>query len=174
MTFVFNKMNKKGDFASIIYLVIILFIIGVFIFFMNHLTNQVYGSLDTYFDESAKYNNTLAETAVEDINTADNSMWDYGFLGISIGLLITLIGSAYSTRISPIFYWLYAILGIIIMVLAVILSNTWQTLAANAEFANTITRFPITNALLGTYYPTFILAAMMLAIIFLFGKGNER
>jgi len=62
-------------------------------------------------------------------------------------------------------------LSLVGLVLAVIASNIWQEMAANPEFATTITRFPIMDAILGTYYPTFIIGVVVVVMILLFGKG---
>jgi peptidoglycan/LPS O-acetylase OafA/YrhL len=164
-------MNKKGDFESIIYVVIIIFVIGVILFYMNHVSDQLYTNLDEYFNESDTYNDSVALEAVQDIHEVENEVWDYAFLALVMGYVLALLLSAFSTRITPVFYWIYGILSLVGLVLAVIASNIWQEMAANPEFAVTITRFPIMNAILGTYYPTFIMGVMVVVMILLFGKG---
>jgi len=165
-----RSINKKGDFPSLLFGIIVLFIIGIFIFFMNHMTNQVWDSFDGYFNSTTDYNDSEARDAVQGIQTVENSLYDYITLAILIGITIQLLLFSYATRISVIFYWLYGIMSIGVVILGVILSNIWQTAAANPEFATTITRFPITNTILGNYYPTIVVAIIFLVMIILFGK----
>jgi chromate transport protein ChrA len=164
-------MNKKGDIPSLIYIVVIIFVIALIFLFTNHLKDRLYTSLDTYFNSTPTYNESEARTALTTIHTGDNSgMWDYAFLFIAVGMLLVMALTAYSTRISPLFYWIYGVLTMIILMIGVVLSNFWQSIASNSVFSTTITRFPITNLLLGTYYPTMVTAVIIIAIVLLFGK----
>lgn len=164
-------MLKKGaDVASIIFVVIAIFIIGLLFFFTNHLNNELYSSFDKFFNESSTINNSEAHQTLRNIQQADNSVWDFAFLAATILLFMVLILTAFSTRISVAFYWIYAVLSIIILALGVILSNMWQEVVTQPIFVDTITRFPITNAILGTYYPTLVTGIVIIGIIVLFGK----
>lgn len=167
-------MNKKGDFPSTLYVVIIIVVLGITLFFVSHLTDSLYSGFDSYFDNSPVYNDSEAHTFVNDIQGIEQSIWDYAFLGMAIGLMITLMLTAYATRISIAFFWLYAIAGLIIEVAGVALSNMWQSMSASAEFATTLARFPIMNTLLGTYYPLFVLAIVLISMILLFGKSPDE
>ena len=80
---------------------------------------------------------------------------------------------SYASRINIAFFWLFVILGGAGLVIMTMLSNTWQEIAQNPEFSTTITRFPITDALLGTYGPTLATAVVLLVLIFTFGKPKE-
>ena len=171
-------MNKKGDIESIIYAVIIIFIIGIIFFFFNHVSNSLYENLDEYFNETAESTSTnlsgsYAQETLRDIQLANNSVWDYAFLGVVILIFMSLLFTAYSTRINIAFYWIYGLLSMIVLGLGVILSNIWQEMVDQTIFADTLIRFPITNTLLGTYYPTLVVAIVILAMIFIFGKRSE-
>lgn len=168
--------NKKGQFASYILVVVIIFIFAIVIFFANHLNNQIYTALGDRLNENSSINSTGASDAIGKIQTVDNSVWDLAFMGLLIGIVIQLVILSYSTRISAVFYFLYAIVSMITLILGVIVSNIWQELASNPEFATTITRFPITDAVLGSNFPLIVAAFIMLGIILLFGKrpgGNN-
>lgn len=165
-------MNKKGDIVSIIFAVVAIFIIGILFFFMNHVTDTMYTSLDEYFNDSVKYNDSVAHESLERIHGVENSIWDYAFVGIFLGYMLALALTAFSTRISAVFYWIYGILSLVVLGLGVILSNIWQEAASQPTFSETILRFPITNAILGTYYPTFITGMIVIGMILLFGKSG--
>jgi len=163
--------NKKGQVVSIILFVITVFIIGIVLFFGNHLYKNVYNSLEENFADNSDLNNTEAHQAVQKLNDIEgSSIWDYAFLAIFFGLVIQMLLFSFASRNNVAFFWVFVIMGIIILIIGVALSNIWQEMAGNSEFAESIARFPITNAILGTYYPTIITAIMFLGMIILFGK----
>jgi len=165
-------MNKKGDIPSLLFAVIMLFTIGILFFFGNHVNNAFMDKFDDVLKDD--YNNTVALDTLRDIQDVENSAWDYAFLAIMFGLFLSLILTAFATRISAAFYWLYGIISIIVLLTGTILSNMWQTFAANSEFAVTIGRFPIMDAILGSYYPMVVAGMIFLLMIILFGKMPER
>jgi len=163
-------INKKAQFASILLVIITIFIIGIILFFFNRLNNELYDSLDEYFNDSEDYNQSEAHQAVQDIRTVENSVWDYAFLAIFIGLLIQIVMFSFATRINIAFFWIMIIINIPLLIVGVVLSNIWQEVVANAEMVTTLARFPITNTLLGTYYPMVLTIIFFLVAIVLFGK----
>jgi len=163
-------INKKAQFASILLVIITIFIIGIILFFFNRLNNELYDSLDEYFNDSEDYNQSEAHQAVQDIRTVENSVWDYAFLAIFIGLLIQIVMFSFATRINIAFFWIMIIINIPLLIVGVVLSNIWQEVVANAEMVTTLARFPITNTLLGTYYPMVLTILFFLVAIVLFGK----
>jgi len=167
-------MNKKGDIPSILYAIVAIAVVGIIILFASHMNNAVYTAFGDYFEDSPKYNNSIAHDTVVEINTKENALWDYVFLGIAMGYLLITALSAYSTRISPIFYWIYGILTMVGIALSVMLSNAWQEMANEPVFADTIARLPITNLFLGNYYPTVATALIVLSMILLFGKNPNE
>jgi len=167
-------MNNKGDVSSIIYVVMFLAIVGIIIFLVSHINSELFTELQKNLN-SSDYNNSEAyEVTGEFLATNESSLWDYAFLGIFFGSLIAIGLSAYAIRVSPIFYWVYGLLSLVTLSLGVILSNIWQGFSSNAEFATTLTRFPIMNSLLGTWYPTVVTAIAIIAMVILFGKPPGR
>ena len=165
-----KRMNKKGQFESALLAIIMIFIVGIILFFFNHVNDKLYTSLDKYFTEDVKYNNTEVTETIQKIHTVDNIVWDYAFLAIFAGQIIAMLLLSFATRVNVAFFWLFVLLGIIILIVGVMLSNIWQGMADNSEFSETVLRFPITNSLLGTYFPTAVLAILFIFMIVLFGK----
>lgn len=161
--------NKRGDAITLIYIIVFLFIVGTLIFLISHISDLIFVEMSTQLNDSAlntSYTSDVLASAIR-VNT---TAWDYAFLGIFLGSMIVLGLTAYAVRISPVFYWIYAIMSMMFLAIAVLLSNTWQELAVDAEFATTITRFPITDLILGSYYPIIITAVLLFAMAILFGK----
>lgn len=171
------KKNKKGQVESIILVVITIVIIGLILFFFNHVNKQLYDQFDEYFESDSDLNQSEAHLALEDIQELEGSnIWDWVFLAAFIGLNIQMIIFSFASRTNLAFFWLFVLIGLVVLALGTILSNIWQEVAANPEFVTTIARFPITNTLIGTYYPTIITGIFFLSLIIIFGKfpGQEQ
>ena len=120
------------------------------------------------------YNDTEALDTLDTIKTKDQSIWDWAFLGIFLGSILAICLSAWAIRISPIFFWIYGILSLIVLAMGVILSNIWQEFAIEGTFTETIANFPITNAILGTYYPLVVTLIIVIMMGLLFGKPPQE
>lgn len=166
------KLNKRGQFQDVLYIIVTIFVIGIIFFFFNHISNDLYSGFDAYFGNTTDYVDSPARTAVQDIQEVENTIWDWAFLAIFIGFLLQMIILAYSTRISIIFYWLFALIGLIGLGLGVILSNIWQKMVEQEVVSGTLTRFTITNMLLGTYYPIVVTGLILIIILVIFGKPS--
>ena len=153
---------------------ITVFIIGLVLFFLSHFNKEIYDGFDKYFEDS-DYNETEAHQALEKFQTIEGTnIWDYAFLAIFIGLMIQMLLFSFATRINIAFYWIFALVGIMILIVGTVLSNVWQEVAANPVFTDTVLRFPIANMLLGTYYPIAVTAFLFLGMIILFGKSPDK
>jgi hypothetical protein len=165
---------KKAQFESKLLAIVVIFIIGVLLFFFNRLNNELYSGLDEWLNDSANEgtNYSTARTALQGIQTVENSIWDFAFLAIFIGLIVQILLFSFATRINIAFFWIMVLLDLPLLVVGVVLSNVWQELASNPEFASTLARFPITNTLLGTYYPIAVVFIIFISSIILFGKRS--
>lgn len=161
--------NKKGQFETKLLAIISIVIVGVLIFFVSHMNNALFTQMDEYFNDS-DYNGSLAQTKLQRIQTVDRSVWDYAFLAIFAGFVLQIILFSFATRISPAFFWIDMIINIPLLIIGVVTSNIWQELAASPSFAETIARFPITDAILGSYYPIAVIIIIFISSIALFGK----
>lgn len=168
------SFNKKGDVASIIYLIISVLVIGILFFTVSHMTRSVYDKFDDILEANPKYNDTVAEDTLDAINTVEQSVWDYAFLIIAIGSMIVLMITSYSVRINPAFFWIYIIMAIVMVFLGVVGSNMWQVYAAAPEYTDTLARFPIMNNILGTNFPLYIFGIILFSVILLFGKSSNE
>lgn len=166
-------MNKKADIASIIYIVIFIFVVGLVLFLVSHMNNLLFSGLENALGNSTTGTGTEALVVTSQIKASDALIWDYAFLGIFMGSLIAIGLSAYAVRISPVFFWIYGLLSLVVLALGVMLSNTWQSWAGSPEFATSILRFPITNMILGTWYPTIVTGILVVAMGLIFGKPRE-
>lgn len=166
--------NKKGEFESALLAVIMIFIIGIILFFFNHVNDKLYTELDEYFNSTSDYNDSTARDTLTKIHTVENSVWDYAFLAVFIGVIIQLVILSFATRINIAFFWIFVIMGIVVLVVGVILSSIWQEMAEKPEFVDTLARFPITHTILGSYFPVIIVAILVIMLLVLFGKPPKE
>ena len=165
--------EKRGDIASLIYVVTIIFAIA-FVFIMgNKLNHQIFDKEEQIFNSSTSLQNSSAITAVQKIRAVDDVAWDYAFLGIYFACLIGLGMTAYATRITTLFYWIYIVMSLVVLILGVALSNAWQTAVSTDALSDVVTRFPITNMLLGSYGPIAVTALILVTALLLFAKPPE-
>lgn len=173
----FLSLNKKGaDPQSVIIAIISLFVAGIIIVLFSNMFGQIYDQVDVFLNESDGLGGAEAQEAIQEINLVEHSAWDYAIIVFVIGYLLVLGFTAFATRISNFFLFVYIILAMIGLFLGVIFANTWQTMAETPAMTETIARFPITNAILGSYFPTVVLAIIVISMILLFGKpfGGEQ
>lgn len=168
--------NKKGDLPSLFYAIVAIFVAGIVVVVLAKMFYSMYDKLDVYMEGDASLNDTVPDKAIDKIKVYEYSIWDYVILAIAISYLLFMAILAYSTRVNIVFYIIYAILSGVGLLIAVLASNTWQQMASTPSMADTITnRFPISNILLGSYFPTFVAVIILITIVLLFGKwgGGE-
>lgn len=167
-------MNRKGaDPQSIIYTIIVLVSVGIVITLLSNVFSRMYDQFDRNFDNNNQLNGTTAHETLNDIQDVENSVWDYAFLAIFFSYVFFLEFSAYQLRTITFFFWMYVILGILGLFLGTVMSNLWGVYAANSQNAEVIARFPITNLILGEYYPLVVTIIIGLSLVLLFGKQPE-
>lgn len=162
-------MNKKAQVESFSVMILFIFIIAMFLFLWNSVFSGIYSGFEEALVTSSG-NDSLAVEAIRDIQDAENSSWDYGILAIFIAYLIAMLILSFSTPVSAIFYWIYVIASMGSFIVGMLMSAIWQTWVVDPAFTTTLARFPITNTLLGTYFPMVITGIFFLILIVLFGK----
>lgn len=163
-------MNKKGQFESALLGIVLIFVVAIIFFFSLRVTDELYQGLDDYFNDSSDYNSSEARDSLQRVQRVNQSSGDWIVFAVFIGVIIQMALLSFATRINVAFYWIFAMISIVILIVGTILSNIWQEMASNAQFADTIGYFPITNTLLGSYYPTVIVGIILIFMIVLFGK----
>lgn len=168
-------MNKRGDLASILFIIVALFVIGIVFFFVNHMNDKIFTEFESVLNETHSSNETSMQV-LDSFQATNQNAFDYAFLGVFLGSLIALGLTAYAVRVSPVFFWIYGLMSLVFLIAGVVLSNVWQEATADPTFTTTLTRFPITNAILGTYYPMIVVAILLISMIIMFGKpgGQEE
>jgi len=167
------KFNKKGDIPSVLFVIVIIVFVGILLFILSDLTSGIFSKINNVFNLNSDLNNSIADLSLEKAQTYNNSMWDYFFLFIALGYAIFLMFLAFSVLTDIRFVFLYIIFVLFGLFIGAGLSNMWQKMVENPAFSTTLTKFPITDALLGNFYVIFIASIVLLSIILLFGKFGQ-
>lgn len=90
------------------------------------------------------------------------------FIGLSLGIVITgwFVGS------EPVFMIIYFIIITITIILAAVLSNSWETISTLPIFSGNIADFPITNHLMNLL-PYYISIVSFMGMIALFARPKQ-
>lgn len=124
-------MNKKGTVFDLIPYIIILFASAIIIFVMYYLLKRflLAGTMfDTYY-----FMKGLEALRV----------FNYAFLFVMVGIAIVMIMLAYSLRTSPAFYIFSFISLIVLILVAVLISNTFWKFVTTSPFSSIASDFPI-------------------------------
>ena len=63
--------DKKGDLPSLIYAIIIISVAAIAFFFINHVSSSIYSEFDSYFNDSATYNDSQARETLNEVQEYD-------------------------------------------------------------------------------------------------------
>ena len=136
-------MNKRAGFSDLflfmIFTVVILFICGVFIYFGNQVTSQVHLKMDAMQFGSANTSQVIDQTLGK-VSQAYNSLYWISMLLIA-GMIISIFIGSYLVTTKPIFFVPYLFIVIIAVIIAVGLSNAYETVIQDPTLESTFAGF---------------------------------
>lgn len=165
------RRNKRGNVTDIAFLVVSLVFVAVFCFVGYFVFSQMTSRLVANPQINASPD---AVRALNSIDTANNKL-DYFVLMIFIGMSIAIVITSWFLGGHPLFMVLYFLVLIILVVVGMVLSNTWENVTQKTNslgyriWGTTLDHFPITNNLL-TYLPIYIVVVGFLGMVAMFGK----
>jgi len=164
------KKIKKGQGAVGAIITFVLVVVFIFGFIMiNNFGQTVIDEFVPEFTEANGYSNE----SIAPITNVDNN---YGGLvdGIGmfilIGLWILIFILAYNSSQSPFVGFLAIILVVIIALVGMIFSNTWEDMTSDSDFGNASTNFPMLNFVLTNYLLWVIVIGFTMVIGFFMGS----
>jgi len=158
--------DKRGS-EDVFLVVIFLFIAAVFLLFAFYLNSQITATASPVF-ESLVSGSSAPMTAVSSIFTGTIN---YVFLALFFGLLVSLLITSFMTPTHPVFFILSIILFIGLIVVSVILSNSYETIANLPQFATADSVLSIPHFIMG-HLPMISLAVGILAAIIIYSRSN--
>ena len=157
--------NKRGILDLFVFLVIV-FILAIVIIVLYIIISNIRAGADPLL------NNAVSSQVLEASESAIGIM-DYTYMITLVMLIISLIISMIFIRSHPVFLFVSLILVVILIVLAAVLSNTFEEFTSTGEAAVAAEHFPITLYFVGKL-PLVVLVAAVLGLIALMAKPWER
>lgn len=162
--------NNRGSAPDVLFIGIFIFVIAVAVLVLNMFISTVTTNMLAVpeVNESAATVQALQST----VNTVIPRN-DWVVFSFFIGLIIALVVTSWLVSGNPLFMAMYFIVIIIAAVLAMVLSNAWETISQRPEFAAALASLPLTNHLL-SYLPFYVCIIGAIGLIVTFGKPFFR
>lgn len=149
-------------------MIILLFIIAIVTLVIYKFSSSITDSIVN----SAGITDQHAKDMIQEQNDRFDNTFDYMFLTLYIGLVISLIAISYVLPTNPVYLFLMIILFIIVVATTGYFANAFIE-TSNTEALSTITiSFPITNFIM-THYLVLNVIAIFLIFIAYFAKPSE-
>ena len=157
--------NRKGDATDIIFFGIIIFFLAVsfvVVIFVNNILTGVIS--DTALNESA-----AAPRILDGFNHVNQTVTQRGFVIMFAILIIGQLVSAFLIRVHPVFIFVYLFTLVMSIIDAVYLSNLYQAIIENAQFAAIATNYPMITYIM-QHAIAILIAVGSLGMIITFSK----
>jgi len=161
-------MNRKGNVPDLIYIIVILFSLGVTII----IAANFYGQYTESIADNPAFNNPV-NTAVEADAETMLAALDYIFIFFFIGLIISTIVLGFQIRTHPVFFFISLILLIIVTILAGTMSNVYEQFTTNttSSIATTASNYTAMNFLFA-HLPLFIAFIGVVIMVIFYAKDK--
>jgi len=164
------KMNKKGSIEDSILIIILLFITAL-VFVFAYVINGAISSVAAPAFENVTPGSSIGFTAVDSI--FENTL-NYVYLAVFFGLIISLIITSFMTPTHPIFYVFAIIIFFALIIVSVVLSNTYELITSSATFTAAVSDLPIMNYIMLNLPLVAIVVGILAAIIIFSRAGNPQ
>jgi len=164
--------NKKGDFASIVIALVIIFVFAVTSIVFSHAFLKAVSNLKM---QGGLSNNSIS--VIETVEDRTIPLLDYAVFFIMIALFIGLIISSIYVRVHPAWLVAFLIALIIVIVLAGQFTNIFDAISSNDELSSTASNFTLTNLIMKKtggvpVLPTIFLVLGVIIVVVLYGKSR--
>ena len=159
--------NKRGDFTGLIFLVVSIFAFGIFLLIVGYIAPTISNALVDKIGITTEINNSLQTTT----NIAEHTLstlWLILFGGLLLGLFVT----SYFIPTHPIFVPVFGLLLVVAIMVAVPLSNAYETVAADATLSTAAAQQGVVGFILANLPLTTLIIGLIVLII-TFAKPGE-
>jgi len=160
--------SKKGSIQDVFLIGVLLFISAIFFVIIFIVQNKI----DTAMSPALENVSVGSSIGITTVSNVFNNSLNYLYLAVFFALLIGALIMAYMTPTHPIFYVLAIILFIGLMIISVVLSNAWQTIAAaNADTVNAVSHLSYANYIMNNLPIVSLVIGLLMAVI-LFARSS--
>lgn len=163
---------RKGGILSIFVLIIVVLVLGIGLYFMGTLNNEIFHTIDNEGTITSEYGNaTIQSYKGASIPIAD-TMYLVVFFGMIIGLIITAIYTDMHPVVIGVFLLIFLIFGVGLSMFA---TDTFDEVGDSLDPEITGSgSFSFTKGLMGKNFPLIIGAVFLIFIIILYAKGGNN
>lgn len=155
-------LSDKGSVLDILYSGVLLFVFAICLLITMHIINK-WGT-----EATAQGFNTEAQSIISSGKLAMTA-WDYGFVFITIGMIISTIILAFMVGFHPVFFFLGVLEAILVFMLVPQFSNIYYNLATSEQLAEAAGTFTITQAIMDKL-PLVLLGGLILVLIVMYTR----
>jgi len=170
-------MNKKGGFTDLFLLMIVALIIvlvsGVFIYLGGVVSDQLHDTMDDMDVGGEKNGSELIDENFGAVNVAYGGLYWISVLLI-VGMIISTFIGSYLVTTKPVFFIPFIFVLIIAIVVAVGLSNAYETIITDPTLADTFAGFVGANYILANLPIWITVVGVTGAIIMFVRMGREQ
>jgi len=169
-------MNNKGALSDLFIFMIlafaILFICGIFIFIGGRATSEVHAKLDgTNYAGNENVTQIINQT-FDKVNQAYQSLYWISIMLI-VGMIISIFIGSYLVTTKPVFFIPYALITIIAIIVAVVMSNAYEQVIQTPLIAGSFTGFTGGNFIMANL-PIWIAVIGIVGAIIMFVRMGSR
>jgi len=163
-------MKKKGNLPDVVWIIAVLFATAIMIIFVYYIWSQAKPELDSALGSSlpageTSFNITQMTGDVGGGIKTFNSMISLFLLGL---IVMTLI-SAFFIQSHPVFFFVSFLFLIIVLIIAVVFSNMYQSIIESEGISDISSEFGIMNLFM-QYLPHIIVIITIIVGVILFAK----
>lgn len=154
--------GKKGNaIIDTLVIIVIMFIIAIFVVSFWKGVKPVQEDLMAEFNESGYNQSARAIAVTHDVYP---SFWDGAFVFIFFGLWLSAIISAFLVDSHPIFFFIMIIILVPILVVGMVLGNTYEEYMNDSEYSTYKSSFPMTYWIMTHMLPITIIVGVSIGI----------
>lgn len=161
----FRKWNKRGDATDIVFFGIIIAFLAISFVVVIYVNTQLSDVVRTTVLNQSQ----AAEDILQGFDNINQTVTQRGYVLVFSILIVGLMVSAFLVRVHPIFIFLYFFTLVLAIIDAVYLSNLYQAIIENAEFASIASNYPMITFIM-QHSVKILIAVAALSMIITFSK----
>jgi len=168
--------NKKGSFIDLFIFIIFAFILVVVIGFLLYIFDQAEDGLHDAMDDMTFGDANTTQVINDSVGATTTSLTALYWLSVLIifGMILGIFIGSYMVTTKPVFFIPYLFIWIIAIIVAVPISNTYETLSADPNLASTYANFVGSNFILNNLPMIVAIVGIVGAIIMFTRMGRKE
>ena len=167
--------DKRGSFIDLFVFMIFAFILVVVIGFLLYIFGQAEDGLHEAMDDMTFGDANTTEVIDASVGITTTSFTALYWLSILIifGMILGIFIGSYMVTTKPVFFIPYLFIWIIAIIVAVPISNTYETISAEPSLASTYSNFVGSNFILN-YLPMIVAIVGIVGAIIMFTRMGRK